>query len=104
MTEKELPDQPQTTARCGFKVMSGMRAGFDGKLAGGTFEFIDFLPSVLRQRMNWTEVTRLSVLRALRDQKLLIVSKSDELTYTRRVDGRTTGVYRVKASFFGEGD
>jgi hypothetical protein len=103
MTEKDLPDQPQTTARCGFKVMSGMRAGFDGKLAGGTLEFIDFLPSVLRQRLNWTEVTRLSVLRALRDQKLLIVSKSGELT-TRRVDGRTTGVYRVKASFFGEGD
>ena len=103
-TEKELPDQPQTTARRGFRVMSGMRDDIDGKPMGGTLEYVDFFPSVLRQNMNWSEVTRRGVLGSLRDHGLLIVSKKDELTYTRRVDGRSASVYRVKASFFGEGE
>ena len=99
-TEKDLPDQPETTARRGFRIMSGMRDGIDGKPVGGTLEYVDFLPSVLRQNMNWSEVTRRGVLGSLRDQKLLIVSKLDEFTYTRRVDGRPASVHRVKATFF----
>jgi putative DNA primase/helicase len=102
MTERDLPDQPQTTARRGFRVLSGMRDGFDGKPVGGALEYVDFLPSVLRQTMNWSEVTRRGVFGSLHDQGLLIVSKKDELTYTRRVDGRPASVHRVKASFFGE--
>jgi putative DNA primase/helicase len=101
-TEKDLPDQPQTTARRGFRVMSGMRNGIDGKPVGGTLEYVDFFPSVLRHNMNWSEVTRRGVLHSLRDHKLLVVSRSDEFTYTRRVDGRIANVHRVKASFFGE--
>jgi putative DNA primase/helicase len=101
-TEKDLPDQPQTTARRGFRVMSGMRNGIDGKPLGGMLEYVDFLPAVLRQNMNWSEVTRRGVLHSLRDQKLLVVSKSGEFTYTRRVDGRIANVHRVVASFFGE--
>ena len=100
-TEKDLPDQPQTTARR-FRVMSGMRNGIDGKPGGGMLEYVDFLPAVLRQNMNWSEVTRRGVLHSLRDQKLLVVSRSDEFTYTRRVDGRIANVHRVTASFFGE--
>ena len=98
--EKDLPDQPETTARRGFRIMSGMRDGIDGKPVGGTLEYVDFLPSVLRQNMNWSEVTRRAVLGSLRDQKLLIASKLDEFTYTRRVDGRPASVHRVKATFF----
>jgi putative DNA primase/helicase len=98
--EMDLPNQPQTTAQRGFKVMSGMRACPDGEPAGGMIEYVDFVPAVLRQSMNWSEVTRRGVLRSLREQGLLIVSKKDELTYTRRIDGRTASVYRVKASFF----
>jgi putative DNA primase/helicase len=101
-TEKDLPDQPQTAARRGFRVMSGMRNGIDGKPGGGMLEYVDFLPAVLRQNMNWSEVTRRGILHSLRDQKLLVVSRSDEFTYTRRVDGRIANVHRVKASFFGE--
>jgi putative DNA primase/helicase len=101
-TETDLPDQPQITARRGFRVMSGMRNGIDGKPGGGMLEYVDFLPAVLRQNMNWSEVTRRGVLHSLRDQKLLVVSRSDEFTYTRRVDGRVANVHRVKASFFGE--
>ena len=63
-----MPDQPQTTARRGFRVMSGVRDGIDGKPAGGTLENVDFFPSVLRQSMNWSEVTRRGVLGSLRDQ------------------------------------
>jgi hypothetical protein len=84
--------------------MSGVRDGIDGKPVGGTLEYVDFFPSVLRQNMNWSEVTRRGIFGSLRDQGLLIVSKKDELTYTRRVDGRPTGVHRVKASFFDSGE
>jgi hypothetical protein len=50
--------------------------------------------------MNWSEVTRRGVLRSLREQGLLMVSKKDELTYTRRIEGRAASVHRVKASLF----
>jgi putative DNA primase/helicase len=99
-TERDLPSQTQTTARRGFRVMSGMRDGSNGEPAGGVIEYVDFIPAVLRQAMNWSEVTRRGVLRSLREQGLLTVTKKDELTYTRRIDGRAAGVHRVKASFF----
>lgn len=70
-----MPDQPQTTPRRGFRVMSGMRDGIDGKPVGGTLEYVDFLPSVLRQNMNWSEVTRRGVLGSLRELGFLIASK-----------------------------
>jgi putative DNA primase/helicase len=99
-TEMDLPNQLQSTARRGFRVMSGMKDTGDSNSVSGTLEYVDLLPSVLRQSMNWSEVTRRGVLRSLREQGLLMVSKKDELTYTRRVEGRPASVYRVKASFF----
>jgi hypothetical protein len=61
-TENDLPDQPQTTARRGFRIMSGMRDSINGRPMGGALEYVDFLPAVLRQNMNRSEVTRWGIL------------------------------------------
>jgi putative DNA primase/helicase len=114
LEEEDEQGHSETVGRCGFMVMSGrVKSRFtdrngverDGRFEGGTLEYVDFIPSVLRQKMNWTEVTRRGALNVLKNQEFLITgTKNGQLTFTRRVDGRLMDVHRVKGKFFEGGE
>jgi hypothetical protein len=90
--------------RRGFRVMRDMTETTDAfghvRFLGGTLEYIDIIPSVLKQELNWTEVTRRQVLGYLRDKGLMKNHKEGEFTWPRLIDGRRQSVFRIKGEFF----
>jgi putative DNA primase/helicase len=98
--EEDHPSQSEAIHRRGFRVIESARFS-NGKLEHGKLAYVDFLRDVLAQQMGWTTTTLNSVLRGLRNREFLVTSKPNILTYTRRINGLTSSVYRVKAAFFG---
>jgi hypothetical protein len=98
--EEDHPSQSEAIHSRGFRVMESAHFS-NGKLDQGKLAYVDFLRDVLAQQMGWTTTTLNSVLRALRNREFLVTSKPNILTYTRRINGLTSSVYRVKAAFFG---
>ena len=85
------------------RILGWRDAAPTGKPDEYRLQYIDFLPATFRE-WGWDKREEKDVMRHLRDEKLLICDKPNELKARRKQPqvGDRIPIYRIDAAFFGE--